>query len=1109
MDNEFKFLIDAGLDDDAKKHLQDDIKDALKQIKDLELEIPKARLSKNAEKQLINTLQNLQTLTANVEHIALNDAAKTELRSAIGAVANLTANIDTAKLDPQFITNLQGLLNNLGGLTVNVTGVNINNSQLAQQAQHAGQQIGKQIQTGIQSAIQKGVFETSFGIQQSGKNLSANDINRTVGTIKAYFEGLNKGTVSVSENMKQWSNGTAYLDGLTVSINRTDGAIEKLNYRLKEGKFFYSDGSINDSGIIKQFNAIERTIVDYEQRFAQFKSTNRDILSGLSVPLQQFEVELANLKNGAGSIDAVKNSFLALKKEENEITGQLTGQLGKTAAAARNLNVGSETINKLMTDFKGLSNAPKDVKKQLEGLSTKLAEIKQIETSEGTSVNWATKYREWKKELDSVTAKIRVLQNEEAKLSSNQIISTSDLKKSGRAYMTKVNRGVDGNFAELQKIANTRGWQKFDVSGIEKADGMVKQLTVTFTDATGAIKRFVMQRDKIDTGQKVYNGLIQVGDVQIIKSATVATRELQEAQEKSLKNLQTKLSNGTYSETEINRQIDALKKYGVTVDQAEQQVKELRSALLTMSDSNASAEQRINAEERWRTALGQTKNVVTAAKLEWQGLATIQQRLTKANTIEAFLQKNTRITKEARDELERYVASLRDVDTAMSKVAKNNIDIRFKEIENSMRGLHKLGYAFSDQMKQAATSFAQWISVSNLIMSGIYRTREAVNELIEVDNILTEISKTSDMTKQELIALGDESFETASKLGRNATDYLNTVMDMSRSGFYGEQGEAMANQVLLAQTAGDLSQELASNYVIATNAAYKFGGDVAKINKVIDGANLITNRYSVAMADMAESMSIAGTVAASYRVNPDELSAMTGVIESVTKLGGNEVGNAIKAIFINLQNITSSKIVGTLSKAGASMTEVVNGVQQMRNPVEILKDLAVTFNSLDEKDPLRAEILTNIGQKYHAQKLAALLSNMDKYDEMLVTYAQGTGSAAIEAEKSANNIQGSLNRLSNTWTDIINNMLSSDTMLLGINTLNEFLTLLNSATGALGDLGSIGMLATGIASAKGYGLNHSLQPLFIKPYIMPYGQRRECFGVNGRSLKQTYLRFTS
>lgn len=104
-------------------------------------------------------------------------------------------------------------------------------------------------------------------------------------------------------------------------------------------------------------------------------------------------------------------------------------------------------------------------------------------------------------------------------------------------------------------------------------------------------------------------------------------------------------------------------------------------------------------------------------------------------------------------------------------------------------------------------------------------------------------------------------------------------------------------------------------------------------------------------------------------LDADELSAMIGTIESVTKLGGCEVGNAIKAILINLQNITSDKIVDTLDAANASMTEFVNGTEKHRNPIDILRDLAKTFNQLDENDPLRAEILTNIGQKYHTANL--------------------------------------------------------------------------------------------------------------------------------------------
>ena len=71
-------------------------------------------------------------------------------------------------------------------------------------------------------------------------------------------------------------------------------------------------------------------------------------------------------------------------------------------------------------------------------------------------------------------------------------------------------------------------------------------------------------------------------------------------------------------------------------------------------------------------------------------------------------------------------------------------------------------------------------------------------------------------------------------------------------------------------------------------------------------------------------------------------------------------------MLINVQNINNKKIVETFEKAGVAQTEFINGVEQMRNPVEILKDLSKVFNSLSDSDPLRTEILTNIGQKYQA-----------------------------------------------------------------------------------------------------------------------------------------------
>ena len=123
---------------------------------------------------------------------------------------------------------------------------------------------------------------------------------------------------------------------------------------------------------------------------------------------------------------------------------------------------------------------------------------------------------------------------------------------------------------------------------------------------------------------------------------------------------------------------------------------------------------------------------------------------------------------------------------------------------------------------------------------------------------------------------------------------------------------------------------------------------------------------------MADATSKVASVAAQAGIKEDQLSAMIGTVEARTKLGGNEVGNALKGIIVNLQNVNSDKIRGTLDDAGASMTEYVNGVEQLRNPIDILRDLAKTYNSLSETDPLKSEITTNIGQKYHANVCVAI-----------------------------------------------------------------------------------------------------------------------------------------
>lgn len=353
--------------------------------------------------------------------------------------------------------------------------------------------------------------------------------------------------------------------------------------------------------------------------------------------------------------------------------------------------------------------------------------------------------------------------------------------------------------------------------------------------------------------------------------------------------------------------------------------------------------------------------------------------------------------------------------------------------------------------------------LSSLDIKGkiIKQITASIEELKGLDTILTEIGKTGNLTKTQLKQLGDSAFETASTYGKKASDYLTEVQKMAGSGFTGKQGQAMAEQSLLAQAAGNMTAEVANNYILAMNAACKFNGEAKKLNEVIDGQNNISARNNISLSNMAAAMTEIGSAASGYHISIEELSAMIGTIGSITNLEGSEIGSSVNSILNNLQNTGSSEITDTLTAANVSMTELVNGSEQLRDPISILKELSTVYNQLGENDSLKGEILSNIGGDAQSEELDALLRNMETFDSMLTDYAQGSGSAIKTAMKSADGWEGSLNQLSNTWTDTVNNFANSDVIVSGINALNSLLEMVNKVTEILGPAGSIG-LAGGI-----------------------------------------------
>ena len=472
------------------------------------------------------------------------------------------------------------------------------------------------------------------------------------------------------------------------------------------------------------------------------------------------------------------------------------------------------------------------------------------------------------------------------------------------------------------------------------------------------------------------------------------------------------------------------------------------------------AEQAVKLSNNLGNLTEQFNNANAILKNEAGGTVDYYTRNRQANQALNWFSKNTKAEKQYGANYRELVEGIRN-ETSKETNAQYTSQLRSMQSEIARKGL--TGNSFLTEIGQGFKKIGQFVYTQWGLQKGISAVSNAFSEINKVDDLITEISKTSDATDSELENLRKNSYTAASPFGQKAPAYLYAVQEANRAGYQGQQGINMAKTNLLAQTAGDINEQVSSEYLLATNAAFQYKGNTDKLMKVLDGQNQITNHFSVSMSDMAEATSKAASMAAEMGVKENELSAAIGVTQAGTQSGGSEVGNSLKSLFVNLHNSSSSKIVDTLEAANASMFEMKDGYEVLRSPMEILKDLSKTFNSLEDDDPLKSTILQNIGQKYHANKLAALLKGIGsgEYDEMLKSYEEGTGSAQREADKSANNITGSLNTLSNTFNNSIANATNAQGLINIIKFANSLLSVGNVATEHLGTLGTITAMGVG------------------------------------------------
>ena len=380
-------------------------------------------------------------------------------------------------------------------------------------------------------------------------------------------------------------------------------------------------------------------------------------------------------------------------------------------------------------------------------------------------------------------------------------------------------------------------------------------------------------------------------------------------------------------------------------------------------------------------------------------------------------------------------------------------------------------------LSEASESLRKYISVGAGINALVSRTREALSELREADTLLTQIANENNrISKAELENIGNSAFDTASKYGKSAAGYLTEFREASRAGY--RNAAQIAELSLAAQGAGSMAGELADRFITAADKAYGLGGSVSKLTEVLDGSFNISGRNAISMTELAAAMSAAGEQASRLGIGADETAAMLGTMISEAHQSGAGAADAFENILLLIRQVEDSGKgidAESLTRYGeacralnVSLKETKNGITSLRDPVEVLKDLSEAYSKLNAGDTRKTNLLDAAGGGITADALDAVLNNYDLYEQMLSQYAQGAGSMAKKAAQTAGSWEGSMNRLSNTWTDTIGNIADSDAVVTLVNGLNGLLSVVNSVNKGLGSFGTIGIGAGITAFVKNF-----------------------------------------
>lgn len=309
--------------------------------------------------------------------------------------------------------------------------------------------------------------------------------------------------------------------------------------------------------------------------------------------------------------------------------------------------------------------------------------------------------------------------------------------------------------------------------------------------------------------------------------------------------------------------------------------------------------------------------------------------------------------------------------TAKWSAATNTVSLSTKTMGTEVSATTKLIQGFANKWKQLAQYMtAMYLNPYMLI----YRIRDMITTVSELDYELMDLRKTADMSTSELHEFYLESNNVAKEMGVSTKEILSQASAWSRLGYNTKQTatEMAKLSSQFATISPGMEVDEATTGLVSVMKAFDITTDEVK-SEIMDKINIVGNNFATNNQEIIEGLQRMSSAMASTGADLEDTIALFTAGQEVVQ-DAEQVGSAIKSFSMRIRGMEETgEYLDELKDIKGDVYELTNGKVHImedentyRPVLDILRDISEVWSEITDKN--RAKLLEKLFAKTRANK---------------------------------------------------------------------------------------------------------------------------------------------